>query len=54
MKTLPGVDRAYALPQGCFGIDAHKVWVHHDGTRDIRKQIEQMPEVQSVKPGYNF
>jgi hypothetical protein len=54
IRGMKGVENAHHLPEGCFGINAHKLFVAHDGTGDVAKEIAKMPEVKSVKPGYNF
>jgi hypothetical protein len=55
IRGMKGVERAHHLPEGCFGVNSHKLFVAHDGAgEELAKEIAKMPEVKSVRAGYNF
>ena len=54
IQKMDGVLNTHFLPQGCFGIDHHRLWVDYDSQHDISDKIIKMPEVKKVNPGHNF
>lgn len=51
---VAGVTAMRALPQGCFGIDPHRLWVDVEPGSAAVDEIRRMPEVRIVKKGHNF
>jgi len=51
---VAGVTAMHSVPQGCFGIDFHRLWVDVEPGSSAIDEIRRMPEVKTVKWGLNF
>lgn len=54
IAAMRGVSNIRYLPQGCFGIDVHRLWVEIDPASDAPAKISRMDEVRAVAKGYVF
>lgn len=54
IAAVKGVSNVRYLPQGCFGIDVHRIWVDIEPNSGAAGEISRMPEVRNIASGPNF
>lgn len=54
IAKIAGVAATFSFPQGCFGIDPHRVWVDIEAGSAAVDELRRLPEVKTVKKGPQF